>query len=46
MLLATLQFEMKLQKCITMGITIYKIVHLGSYIVGCAYRGSHRNSIK
>ena len=34
MLLATLQFERKLQKCIRMGITIFKIFHLGRYIVG------------
>ena len=33
MQLATFQFELKLQKCIRMGITIFKIP-LGRYIVG------------
>ena len=40
MRLATLQFEIKLQKCIRMGITIFKNFHLGRYIVGYTF-GNH-----
>ena len=32
MRLSTLQFEMKLQKCIRMGITIFKIFNLGGIL--------------
>ena len=34
LLLGTLKFETKLQKCIKKGIIVFNFFHLGSYIVG------------